>query len=55
MKNSELQLLEKFLTHAKEQGSYEKFYLVEGFVLDFLEEEYRMNMRFVNGTLKEEK
>ena len=51
MKNSELQLFEKFLNHAKEQGSYEKFYLVEGFVLDFLEEKYRIDARFVNNSL----
>ena len=50
----QLALLARFLKYVKAQGSYEKSDIVEGYVIDFLEEEYRMNMRFINNTLKEE-
>ena len=52
MKNSELQLLTEFLTYIKDQGSHTRFDIVEGCVLDFLEEEHGMDMRFVNGKIE---
>ena len=48
---ADLHLLYRFLDHVKDQGSHERFDIVEGCVLDFLEEN-EVDIKFTNNRIE---